>query len=60
MKKEVSKPEKVALCRECRGTGTLTVGKLFKEQVRCPHCEGSGRVFVSCEMTLHIRPYKGE
>lgn len=60
MKKEVSKPEKVALCRECRGTGKLTVGKFVKEQVRCPHCEGSGRVFVSCRMSLDIRPYRVE
>ena len=60
MEKKVSKPEKIALCRECRGTGKLTVGKLFKEQVCCPHCEGSGRVYVSCRMTLDIRPYKGE
>ena len=25
---------------------------------KCPNCDGSGRVLVSCEMKLHIRPYK--
>lgn len=55
MTKSVSKPEKVALCRACRGTGK--VSKLGFSS-KCPNCEGSGRVVVSCEMTLHIRPYK--
>lgn len=57
MEKKVTKPEKVALCAECHGTGSVTVGKFLKERVKCPHCGGSGRVYVSCEMTLHIRPY---
>ena len=56
MKKEVTKPEKVALCRECHGTGRVP-GPDY-EDVRCEQCEGSGRVRVSCEMKLHIRPYK--
>ena len=51
----VTKPEKVALCRECHGTGKVT--KLGFSR-KCPNCDGSGRVLVSCEMTLHIRPYK--
>lgn len=54
MIKEVTKPEKVALCRWCHGTGK--VSKLGFSKV-CPNCEGSGRVIVSCEMKLHIRPW---
>lgn len=53
--KDVSKAEKVALCRECHGTGVVTKHGI---SVRCPNCEGSGRVLVSCEMKLRIRPYK--
>lgn len=56
MKKIVTKPEKVALCRECFGTGTVSK---FGFSKTCPNCEGSGRVLVSCDMTLRIRPYKG-
>lgn len=55
MKKRVRKGEKIALCRECHGTGKVTKLGL---SMKCPNCEGSGRVLVSCEMTLHIRPYK--
>lgn len=51
MKIDVNKPEKIALCRECHGTGKIL-------ERRCPNCEGSGRVLVSCKMTLDIRPYK--
>ena len=77
MIKEVTKPEKVALCRECHGTGKVTKPGFIPEQrsptrslipeqssptrslsMKCPNCEGSGRVLVSCEMKLHIRPYK--
>lgn len=54
----VTKPEKVALCRECHGTGKVREGKLIKTVKPCSQCEGSGRVLVSCEMKLHIRPYK--
>lgn len=55
MKTEVEKPEKIALCRECHGSG-----KVFRldNPCRCPNCGGSGRVLVSCRMTLSIRPYK--
>ena len=55
MIKEVTKAEKVALCRECHGTGKVTKLGL---SMKCPNCEGIGRVLVSCEMTLHTRPYK--
>lgn len=55
--KTVTKPEKVALCRECHGTGKVSKLGFSK---RCPNCEGSGRVLVSCEMTLHLRPYRNQ
>lgn len=55
MIREVSKPPKVALCRECHGTG-FQKGTLTR--VRCSQCEGSGRVLVSCKMSLDIRPYR--
>ena len=57
MRKEVTKPEKVALCRECHGTGTVTKLGISR---KCPNCDGSGRVLVRCVMTLEIRPYKKE
>lgn len=50
MKTTTTKAPKVALCRMCHGTGR-------KGEDICPQCEGSGRVTVSCEMTLDIRPY---
>lgn len=57
MKKEVTKSPKVALCRECHGTGLMR--NVYRATViPCPQCEGSGRVMVSCTMTLDIRPYK--
>ncbi len=60
MNKEVYKPTKVAICRGCGGTGYRQVpqpdGSL--DRVRCSHCEGSGRVWVSCKLQLDIRPYK--
>ena len=57
MRKEVTKPEKVSLCRECHGTGRVTKLGISR---KCPNCDGSGRVLVSCVMTLEIRPYKGK
>lgn len=65
MRKEISRPPKVALCRVCKGTGMAEAAPQdghgpMRERimVTCPQCEGSGRVTVSCEMTLDIRPYK--
>lgn len=65
MKREISRPPKVALCRVCRGSGqvpkTPEAGRgpeRNPDMVTCPQCEGSGRVTVSCEMTLDIRAYK--
>lgn len=70
MKKQVTKSPKVALCRECGGTGTVreTVkrpGRLFcrrtgTEERTCPQCGGSGRVTVSASIELDIRPYDPE
>ena len=54
----LTKPEKIALCRECHGTGKVKAGRFVRKSEPCPQCEGSGRVLVSCEMTLHIRPYQ--
>ena len=55
LERTVTKPEKVSLCRECRGTGKVTKLGISR---KCSNCDGSGRVLVSCEMKLHIRPYK--
>ncbi len=57
MKREITRPPKVALCRVCKGTGRVA-GEDECEFHTCLQCEGSGRVTVSCEMTLDIRPYK--
>lgn len=53
--RKVIKPEKIALCRSCHGRGTVPNGGI---SLKCPNCAGSGRVLVSCEMLVHIRPYK--
>lgn len=65
MKRKVIRLPKVALCRECKGTGQIDEPpqegrgpQRSPASVTCPQCEGSGRVTVSCEMTLDIRPYK--
>lgn len=76
MKKKVTKAPKVALCRECHGTGYVIAnpekGKGLKTILRsfdvpekgkpvvCTQCEGSGRVTVSAEIELDIRPYKSK
>ena len=57
MKREIERPPKVALCRICKGTG-IVAGDEDGESHTCLQCEGSGRVTVSCQMTLDIRPYK--
>ena len=58
MMQHVTKSPKVSLCRKCHGTGTVRAGALDEKIVTCPQCEGSGRVEVSCDMTLYIKPYK--
>lgn len=60
MKKEMTKPPKIAICRRCGGSGlwrhTGCDGKPVFE--RCPQCEGSGRVTVSAKVEFDIRPYR--
>lgn len=57
MIKELEKQPKVALCRECHGTGKLRDYETQEETV-CPQCGGSGRVTISAKITYDIRPYK--
>lgn len=57
MIREITRPPKIALCRHCHGTGAVPGDEPGETHV-CLQCEGSGRVTVSCEMTLDIRPYK--
>lgn len=47
----LAKSPKIALCRECHGTG-------FVHDAACPQCGGSGRVTVSARLELDIRPYR--
>lgn len=54
MKKIIKKSPKVTLCRECGGTGYID----GDHPVRCPQCEGTGRVTVSGTMELDIRAFK--
>ena len=54
MKLTVKKPEKISLCRRCKGTGLVEV--LGRHEV-CPQCKGSGRVIVSCTMELEVKPW---
>lgn len=69
MIRNITKAPKVALCRECHGTGIIqkTVeypSRIFgrkkteTEETVCPQCGGSGRVTVSANIELDIRPYK--
>jgi len=54
MIKHVEKPEKISVCHLCGGKG-IVEGE--KESQTCPQCLGSGRVLVSCEMRLDIKPF---
>lgn len=54
MIKEVIKPQKIALCRNCAGTGQAHQNQYT---FPCPQCQGSGRVLVSGKITLEIEPY---
>ncbi|MCF2599289.1 hypothetical protein I6E10_11230 [Phocaeicola barnesiae] len=54
---------RVCLCRQCGGTGTVTVyaekdvRRLHPKQKVCPQCQGSGRIWLSGEVTKYIEPY---
>lgn len=68
MKRKVTKGAKIALCQSCHGTGLAEVPadvrfRFFGRKGKtspgvCPQCGGSGRVTVSAEMELDIRPYQ--
>ena len=67
--KNVMKTEKtyihrrVCLCRQCGGTGTVTVyaekdlQHQYPEQKVCPQCQGSGRIWLSGTVIKQIEPY---
>ncbi len=66
MKRNVTKSPKIALCRACHGTGsvhetvehyTRRFGRKKTVETTCPLCGGSGRVTVSANIELDIRPY---
>ncbi len=58
MEKEIKRPPRIAVCRECNGTGTLKTESFKSHPLPCPQCEGSGRVTVSSATILYIRPYR--
>lgn len=57
MKRAISKPPRIVLCRVCGGTGKVA-GEDAGEFHTCLQCEGSGRIIVSSEVVMDIRPYK--
>ena len=59
MKRNVTKSPKIALCRACHGTGRIAAGdySTFPTYRTCSQCGGSGRVTVSANIELDIRPY---
>lgn len=61
MKRVLEKPERIAICRRCYGTGRLGCEPLQANRnnhdATCPQCGGSGRVMVSCRMELEIHPF---
>lgn len=58
MNKEIRRPPRVAVCKECHGTGIQQTEAPQRHPARCPQCEGSGRVTVSSVTTLDIQPYR--
>lgn len=56
MKHTVVKPPKIAVCKECNGTGKVKNSDY--EWCECSQCCGSGRVIVSARIELEIRPYR--
>lgn len=67
MRRNVTKPPRISLCRACHGTGAAprtaecpSRPSAWEGQGAagaCPQCGGSGRVTVSAEIELDIRPY---
>lgn len=60
MKRVLEKPERIAICRRCYGTGRLAEtpqANRNNHDATCPQCGGSGRVIVSCRMDLEIHPF---
>lgn len=57
MKRNVTKSPKIALCRVCHGTGHVPTNSPDFEPAICTQCGGSGRVTVSANIELDIRPY---
>lgn len=55
MKKEITRGVRVAVCRECGGSGAESDSE--GKKTRCRQCQGSGRVTVSSVTMLDIRPY---
>lgn len=55
--------ERICLCRNCGGAGTVSVCSLrdtlnqHPEEQVCPLCNGSGRVKVSGTIRTKITPY---
>lgn len=67
MKRNITRPPRIALCRVCKGSGQVPEPtgdgrgpQRYPAMVTCQQCGGSGRVTVSCEMELDIRPYRPE
>lgn len=58
MIQEVSKGPRVALCRECGGSGVVISGRFIRKEEICPQCEGSGRVIVSSKQHLIYVPIR--
>lgn len=52
-KREKTIPPHIVACKVCEGKGV-------KDGAVCPQCKGSGRVIVSCEVTIYISAYVPE
>ena len=54
---------RVCLCRQCGGTGSVTVyaekdvRREYPQQKVCPQCQGSGRIWLSGTVIKQIEPY---
>ena len=56
---------RVCLCRQCGGTGSVTVyaekdvRREYPQQKVCPQCQGSGRIWLSGQVVKNIEPAWG-